>query len=74
MIDKRRNTCRIEVKRIYCVTVSEVGPSSRRIMRLYYEKHLELFLKVYETQKNNLGDGSGLGSLHLAAERKIKST
>lgn len=39
-------------------------------MRLYYEKHLGLFLKVYETQKNNLADGSGLGSLLLAAERK----
>lgn len=41
---------------------------------VYYEKHLELFLKVYESQKNNLGDGSGLGSLLLAAERKKKST
>lgn len=61
------------MKRMYCVTMSEVGSSSCRIMRLYYEKHLELFLKVYETQKNNLGDGSGLDSLLLAAEREKKS-
>lgn len=54
--------------------MTEVRSLPGGIIRLHYEKHLELFLKVYETQKNNLDNGSGLGSLLLSAAERTKPT